>query len=900
MAALEKHRMALLLDIVPNHMGVGSDNHWWMDVLENGEASLYSKYFDINWQPLQPELRGRVLLPVLGDHYGRVLENGELRLFFDGDAGTFSIRCVDNLFPVAPRSYQAVLEHDLQRLEDRLGAQHNGYLELRNLISSFANLPDRSETMADKLQTRYRNKEVNKRMLARLCRETPEVRQFIEENVILFNGDSGRPESYDLLHDLLEGQAYRLAYWRVAADEINYRRFFDINDLAGLRMENKEVFDDTHRLVLDLVSTGKLDGVRVDHPDGLYDPGQYFCRLQRAAAGELADDYFSAPAPEDGEQKKAALYVVVEKILADFENLPADWPVNGSTGYDFASLVGGLFVDAEAEDAMTALYHRFIGGRLDFAELVYQNKKLIIRVAMAGELNVLTSMLYRIAQASRHTRDFTLNRLREALTEIVACFPVYRTYIASGSIMKSDTDIIDRAVAEAAAREQLEDAGVFDFIGSVLLLRNVRDEHDLQSRLVFVKKLQQYTGPVMAKGFEDTSFYIYNRLLSLNEVGGNPNRFGVSLAAFHRANQDRQRHWPHAMINSSTHDSKRSEDVRARINVLSEMVREWEQKILLWNTQHHALKTHLDGMTAPAKNDEYAFYQNLLGAWPPALAEGEARQGFIARMNDCMLKTIREAKEHTSWINPDAAYEQAMTDFITGVLARESSWFQDDFLPFQEEVAWFGMLNSLSQVLLKLTSPGVPDIYQGNEIWRFCLVDPDNRRPVDFEKRRNMLDVILEKSVAAPAARSDFLKEMLDSMADGRAKMYITALLLQCRKSWWDAFAQGAYLPLEVKGAQREHLCAFARKHGERLVVVAAPRLFRKLMQGERTLPLGEDAWGDTAVMLPEDAAGLTLENLFTGEKMEPASLEKPNLKAARILRSWPVGLLLGGPAGRS
>jgi len=890
-ATLEQHHMALLLDIVPNHMGIGSDNQWWMDVLENGEASIHVDFFDINWQPLQPELAGRVLLPVLGDHYGKVLENNELTLCFQATAGTFSIRYYDHQFPVAPGTYPAILGHDLRRLEHRLGSQHSGYLELQNLISSFANLPSRHEISEEERQVRHRNKEVNKRILARLCREHPEIRQFIEENVILFNGEPDKTESHDQLHTLLENQPYRLAFWRVAADEINYRRFFDINDLAGLRMEKIKVFQETHRLVMDLINTGKLDGLRVDHPDGLFDPYQYFCRLQNAVTGEpLAD--LETSRIDTRKKQHAPLYVVVEKILANFEHLPDSWPVNGSTGYDFANMLNGLFVDASSEKAMTTIYHRAVGGRMDFDEILYESKKLIIRSAMAGELNVLTSELYRQAQSNRTTRDFTLNRLRDALTEIVANFSVYRTYIAGKKIPKRDINFITWSVARAKKRQPLEDISVFDFILSVLLLQNMKADSDLQGYLYFVMKFQQYTAPVMAKGMEDTCFYIYNRLLSLNEVGGDPKRFGTSVAGFHRTNQDRIQHWPHAMLNTSTHDSKRSEDVRARINVLTEMPQEWQQRFFNWSKLNRPLKSQLGERLAPTKNDEYAFYQNLLGSWPSTLLAGGVRREFIRRITEYMLKAIRESKEHTSWMNPNESYEKAMVRFVEGSLAEENGAFINDFLAFHLDISWFGMLNSLSQVLLKLAAPGVPDIYQGNELWRYCLVDPDNRRPVDFQKRRVLLNDLLERLAADPGEKSLFLQELLDNPEDGRAKMVSTAIALRFRNSWKNVFEQGDYLPLEVQGEKQLHLCAFARKSGERMVIAAVPRLCCNLLQGKRIFPLNDSVWGDTAILLPPDFAGVAFQNVFSDERLQTAAEDGPTLKASQVFSSWPVGLL--------
>jgi (1->4)-alpha-D-glucan 1-alpha-D-glucosylmutase len=874
-------------------MGVGSDNHWWMDVMENGEASLYADYFDINWHPVQPDLAGCLLLPVLGDHYGTVLESGQLSLFFDENTGNFSINYFEHCFPIDPKTYSVVLGYDLDRLEDRLGKQHTGFLELQTLGNAFDNLPGRQENGDDKRHMRHRNKEVNKRVLVRLCREHPAIRNFIEENVLLFNGESARPESYDLLHGLLEIQAYRLAFWRVATDEINYRRFFDINDLAGLRMQDNTVFHETHRLVFDLITTGKIDGLRIDHPDGLYDPYKYFCRIQ-ASAAEASFDHLNFSQQEAAQPAEILLYVVVEKILAQFEHLPENWPINGTTGYDFSNLLNGLFIDAASEKIMTTTYHRFIGRKIDFDDLSYKCKKLIIHYSMAGELNVLASELYRLARADRHTRDFTLNRLMEALTEIVASFPVYRTYIARDRIQKSDIQFIEWAVAAAKNRGLADDVSVFDFIKDVLLLREREGEFPKMNYSDFVHKFQQYTGPVMAKGLEDTTFYIYNRLVSLNEVGGEPKRFGTSVTAFHRTNLDRMRYWPYAMLNTSTHDSKRSEDVRARINVLSEMPYEWRKRTSLWGKLNRPAKSQINGIAAPNKNDEYGFYQNLLGAWPIGAPEDEhTQQNFMQRMREYMVKASREAKVHTSWMTPNDAYEQALIRFVEKTLKDTNTPFLRDFLSLQGDISRFGMLNSLSQVLLKLTVPGVPDIYQGNELWQFCLVDPDNRRPVDFNKRQSLLQNLLDRCRETSGDRIPLLQEMLAQLPDGRAKIYVIAESLAFRRSNHDLFAKGAYLPLEAVGSKAAHICAFARKFADQLAIIVAPRCFFKLLQGKMELPPGKTVWGNTEIKLPAEIDGSQFENVFTQETIRTEQ-EKGTLQVSDILGSWPIALFGG------
>jgi len=728
-----------------------------------------------------------------------------------------------------------------------------------------------------------------------LCREAPEVAVFIEENVIYFNGEPGRPNSFDPLEKLLAQQVFRLAFWRVASDEINYRRFFDINDLAGIRMERKEVFEATHGLVLDLIATGKIDGLRIDHPDGLYDPGGYFSNLQNAAGGLSTDQRQNAePQPRRARQAALPLYVVVEKILAASEQLPDDWMVHGTSGYDFSCLLNGLFVDRSARAEITAIYHRFIGREIDFAGLVHDSKRRIIKTAMAGEINVLCDQLHRLAKQNRYTQDYTLNSLREALIEIVAFFPVYRTYCTADSLSESDRQHVEVAIDRAKNNQKTEDTSIYDFIKSVLLLETSLLEDDSQQTVTFdfVLKFQQYTGPIMAKGLEDTAFYIYNRLVSLNEVGSDPCCFGVSVAAFHAANRARCERWPSAMLNTSTHDSKRSEDVRARINVLSEIPSKWRDALNRWQGINRDKKTVTAQGAAPSLNDEYALYQNLLGVWPFGEMTAEDREVFRQRFTDFMLKAAREAKVHTSWVYQNAEYEGAMTHFIGQLLEGEDRAFLDDFTGFQKDIAWFGMINSLSQLLLKLTSPGVPEIYQGNEIWRLCLVDPDNRRPVDFEKRMGLLNelgqVMGDPSIT-PASR---MENLLRTADDGRVKMYLLLKTLTYRRNNPDLFEHGSYLPLAVKGAGKEYVCAFARKYKEQTIIVAVPRLVARLLEGKTgRWPLGGEVWGDTTILLKKPRKGHIFKNILTDEEIIVPENGR-SLAAADLFSQFPVALL--------
>ncbi|RMD71099.1 MAG: malto-oligosyltrehalose synthase, partial [Gammaproteobacteria bacterium] len=857
--SLLERGMGQILDTVPNHMGVmGCDNAWWLDVLENGQASLYADYFDIDWHPVTEALRGKMLVPVLGDHYGTVLARGELKLTFD--EGAFTIRYYEHCFPLDPQTYPHILGYGLELLTARLGEDDPALMEFQSLISAFGHLPPHSEGRRALREERHRDEEVHKKHLAALCQASPAIQEFIEANVVAIGGIEGEPRSFDFLHSLLEKQPYRLAYWRVAADEINYRRFFDINDLAGLRQENPEVFEATHRFIFELIASGKVHGLRIDHPDGLYAPAAYYQSLQQNVCTIAGDG--------DGE---LPCYLVIEKILAGYEQL-RPWPVHGTTGYEFANLVNGLFVYAEAEREMDRAYQRFIGHRLDFDEVLYASKKLIIRGALSSEMTVLANLLDRLTESDPHTRDFTLNGLRDALTEVVACFPVYRTYVTGEEYTEEDRRFVEWAVAQAKKRRASGEVSIFDFIRDILLLDGIaeKDAAYRAQAVRFAMKFQQYTAPVMAKGMEDTAFYRYHRLISLNEVGGDPRRFGVSLAAFHHANAMRARHWPHAMLTLSTHDTKRSADVRARINVLSELPGEWRQAVARWGRINRSRRRSTDGTAIPSRNDEYLLYQTLVGAFPPG-GLGEVELGvFTERIEQYMLKAIKEAKEHTSWINPDQAYEEGVTHFVRAILDPRGP-FLDDFLPFQRRIAHFGYLNSLAQVLLHLTAPGVPDIYQGDELWNFSLVDPDNRRPVDYSLRRRLLEEIRE---AAPAA-------LLGNLEDGRIKLFVIWKTLSLRAQDPLLFQEGDYLPLHAEGAKADHLCAFARRRGDRWCIAAVPRWTARLL-GREDLPLGE-VWEDTALILPEP---LRIEHAFTGEV-----LEGDRLKARELFARFPVAL---------
>ena len=880
-SALHEHGMGQILDIVPNHMGVmGSDNAWWLDVLENGQASIYADYFDIDWEPLKDELQGKVLVPVLGDQYGTILDRGELHLSFDTERGEFNLHYQQHRFPINPREYPRILGHGLNRLKQVVAPENSDLLELESLISAFGHLPTRNETAPEQRGERLRDKEIHKRRLAALCGRSPQITAFLEENTVALNGTVGDPRSFDQLHELIKAQAYRLAYWRVAADDINYRRFFDVNDLAALRQENHAVFEATHRFIFQLLKDGKINGLRVDHPDGLYDPAGYFSRLQKAGEVQTA---------ENGSKSG---FVLIEKILTGNENLPTAWPISGTTGYEFMNLVNGLFVDQKAVGRMDRIYRAFVGHSVDFEEMVYDSKKIVMHGALTSELNVLANTLSRIALANRHTCDFTLNSLREALSEIAACFPVYRTYISAEQVSPSDRIYIEQAVECAKRNSAAADISVYDFIREVLLTRQGAGRADFYRRGVidFAMKFQQFTSALMAKGLEDTSFYRYHRLSSLNEVGGDPRRFGVSIDDFHNANRERFANWPHTMLATSTHDTKRSEDVRSRINVLSEIPLLWRRKVRRWRDMNAARKRSINGMEAPSRNDEYLLYQTLVGAWP--LETDLPCEHFCRRIQDYMLKAAREAKEKTSWANQNVQYEGALVDFVAAVLSGfDSGEFLADFLPFQRRVAQFGMLNSLSQTLLKLTLPGVPDLYQGSELWDFSLVDPDNRKSVDYEKRKSMLHQLQGRSSACPDETQAQLLELTQNMNDGRIKLYLTWKTLRVRNENPGLFDKGKYVRLEVSGSRKEHIVAFARQHHKQAAIVVVPRMCARLMSTEDGLLVKPSLWEDTRVIVSDVHGIRSMRDVFTGETL---TLDESNsILISSLLARFPFTLLV-------
>jgi (1->4)-alpha-D-glucan 1-alpha-D-glucosylmutase len=693
---------------------------------------------------------------------------------------------------------------------------------------------------------------------------------------------------------LIEAQPYRLAFWRVAGEEINYRRFFDIDKLAAIRVELPQVFQATHQLIFRFLAEGKATGLRVDHPDGLWDPAAYFRQLQQSYATQriqpLDDTSLNSsrmPAPP------WPLYVVAEKILSKGESLPEDWAVYGTTGYDFLNQVNGIFVEPANREAVDKIYRDFIGKETNFRNLINSTKKMTMLISLASEINSLSHELDRISERNRHYRDFTLNSLTFAIREVIACLSVYRTYndASTGTVAERDQKYIEAAVEEAKRRNPRTARALFDFIQETLLLRNLQHFHveDRRQVIDFVMELQQLTGPVTAKGVEDTAFYVYNRLTSLNEVGGDPEQFGLPLESFHRQNVTRQRHWPHSMLTTSTHDTKRSEDVRARINVLSEIPPEWGTAVERWSRINADKKSGVDGELAPDRNDEYLFYQTLVGAWPAESCTAKEYADFRERMAAYMQKAIKEAKVHTSWVNPNEAYDHAVSRFVKEVLVADpKNSFLSDFMYFHRRVAYAGMLNSLAQTLLKIASPGAPDFYQGTELWDFSLVDPDNRRPVDFGKRMKLLEELKQRE---KEDRPSLIQDLLTQWVDGKMKLYVTYKGLGFRRSHRSLFEAGNYIPIDAFDGTRDHICAFVQRKGKAWALVAVPRLITKLLRGERP-PLGEETWGSSALVLPEDAPECWL-NILTGEELKVIPSEQRKLlPLASALQSFPLALL--------
>ncbi len=847
--AIREKEMGWLQDIVPNHMAVDHANPYLVDVLENGPSSRYYHFFDIVWDHFYDILHNRLLVPVLGSFYGEALEKGELRLVYDEEG--FSVNYFTLRFALRIESYRTLLTPCQEELRDELGEESPDYVQLLGVLYVLETL-----RTAEGDLDRYNQIKFIKNALWNLYRKNRTVRKKIDDLVALHNGTPGDKESFTPLDTLLAEQNFRLSFWKVASEEINYRRFFSINDLISLRAERSDVFDQTHRMVLDLARQGRFTGLRIDHIDGLCDPAGYLQRLRE----ELGD-----------------IYLVVEKIVEPDEPLPP-WPVEGTTGYEFMNRVAGVLCRKKSQKAFARLYGSFTGLDDDYEELVYEKKKLIVERHMMGDINNLSHILKDIAGRHRYGSDITMYGLRRSLIEIMAFFPVYRSYFRLDEGRETDRRYVRRAIH--LAREKNPGlANEFRYLEKILLLDfdDFLPQEEKSQWLHFIMRFQQFTGPLMAKGFEDTLLYVFNPLLSLNEVGGSPDRFGFTREEFHTYQKRRAAEWPHALSATATHDTKRGEDVRARLNVLTEIPQEWGRHIKSWSRINRPHKGRVGRRKMPSANDEYFLYQTLLGTWPFGDFD---RCAYLERLREYAVKAVREAKVHTAWIKPDQEYEQTYLDFIEKILADEA--FLQEFLPFQRRIAGFGIVNSLSQILLKLAAPGVPDIYQGTELWDFSLVDPDNRRPVDFEHRRR---VLAQLETAAEANLAGLLEELLHTAHDGRIKLYLLWRALCLRRRLAPLFEKGDYLPLAAKGARAEHLVAFVRRHDEGQIATLAPR-FPATLDPQGGWPLGE-IWAETELLFPPQSAG-TWRDAFTGREV----VVPERCPLAELLAHFPVALL--------
>jgi len=862
-AALQSHSLGQLLDFVPNHMGVGgSDNPLWLDVLEWGADATHAGWFDIEWDTQRRYLHNKLLVPLLGDHYGIELERGALELRYDDSDGSFAVWAyATHKLPISPPHYARILGSD--------------HAELEQLADAFAWLPNWHLQMA-------RRATELKAQLAALVHERPDVREALENRLARFRGREGNASGWRELDALIQRQHWRIAYFRAAADDINYRRFFNINDLAGLRVELPEVFDHAHQRILRLVKDGVIDGLRIDHIDGLLDPKGYLDRLQRRVAARREHTAGIDEGP---------FYLVVEKILAAHETLRADWATDGTTGYDFLNQMTALLVDSAAQSAFNDFYWQFTDEQRAFDELGRLCKLHIMDNEMSGELHVLSRDMARLARQNPRTADFTQSLLMRAIKQLIACFPVYRTYMdASATIDAADERDMGWALTQARRHETEIDPSVFNFLEHVLTARLVqqpRSGYSRQSLLRCVARLQQYSGPVAAKGLEDTAFYRYNRFIALNEVGGDPARFGAKLAAFHRANQFRAQHWPHAMLATSTHDTKRGEDARARLAALSEFPQEWARQVPIWSRILRGPGATNDAageLLEPDRNDEYLLYQVLLGSWPSELLEEQHCQGeplkvYSERVRATMLKSMREARLYTSWAFPNARYEDAMSALIDAALTRSRAGpFLAAFLPFAREVAHVGARNSLIQTVVKLTAPGVPDIYNGSELWDFSMVDPDNRRPVDYATRARLL---AEVNSASHPDRGAQLAEWLREWPDGRIKLAVTRTLLHHRASFAELYRLGEYLPLTASGPRGEQLGAYLRHHASQTVLIAFARHPRWFGAGSFD--------EETFLPLAGTLAGRSWREILTGSAVAASD----RLMPATLFAHLPVAVLV-------
>ena len=909
---LHDRQMGLILDVVPNHMHIGPENEWWMDILESGPASKFADYFDIAWRNHPREtLHGKVLLPILDEPYGKAIRAGRLRPFFAD--GTFGISIDQNRLPIDPRTYLMFLEPALSSFRLDRPDDDIAVLELQSIVTAVRHLPPRNDMEPAHVTEARAEVLVIKRRLRDLVQQVPEIQGHFENAANQLAGELGSPDSFSGLIELLDAQAYRPCFWRVALDEINYRRFFDVNDLAAVAAESVEVFEAIHVKPFQWLREGIVDGLRIDHVDGLLNPAEYLERLQKyhllscaqlicekQADLHTGDGDIDKPWPElrslvldELDQRptvERGLYVVVEKILGTNESFPKSWTCDGTTGYEFLNDVNGLFVDIDKEEALTRVYTRFTGQADDFEDITYSGKLQILRTSMTSELSVLAHRLDRLAQADWGTRDFTLNGLRHALEEFIACFPVYRSYIVDEA-SPSDKIVIARAARRARLRNPQVGREVFDFIRDTLLLKSppggTATPEYVQQQKRFAGKFQQLTAPIMAKGVEDTALYRFNRLVSLNEVGGEPAQYGRTTDELHSTFVARAATSPFALSPLATHDTKRADDVRARINVISELPDEWERRIHEWRKLTHQFKIEVDdGQIAPDMNEEYLIYQTLIGTWSGDLAQVQA-DTYVKRIQAYFLKAVREAKVHSSWINPQEDYDAAISQFIASILTSSSAEdFRQSLDQFVRLIEEPGRMNSLAQVLIRCTAPGVPDIYQGTETWDDSLVDPDNRRPVDYHNLR-LGQQRIKAFIGSPVGtRKEQLSQLMNCLD---AKQFVTHVVLQLRVSFPELFRDGEYIPLEVTGPDSSHVFGFLRRDSHTTVLVLIPRLVAGLASRNEQNILTTLSQLTADLVLPESGLCGGWTNVFTGEVIDLPNVRIP---VGTIFDKCPVGLL--------
>jgi (1->4)-alpha-D-glucan 1-alpha-D-glucosylmutase len=848
-AALKQHDLGLILDFVPNHVAVHfADNPWWLDVLEWGPASPYAASFDIDWEQLPYRARGGVLLPIIGSSYGQALERGEIELRYDAEDGSFSAWYYEHRLPIAPERYGAILRTIVKEAAAENNAAGKQILELASHLRGLRH-PNRKEAPAFKAE----------------LKAIGGGAEVIARGLAAFRAGPDRAAPTSALHHLLERQHYKLGHWRLASSDINYRRFFDVNTLAGLRVEDAGTFEAIHRLVKRLISEGRLQGLRLDHIDGLCDPAQYFQRLRRLIRDAQRD-------------QAKPFYMVIEKILGEHEKLPSFSGVHGTTGYEWMNAITQALVDGKGLEPLDEIWRQISNQSPKLEPVLKEAKRRVLETLLTSEFTVLTRLLARIASGHYSTRDYSADSLRQALELYVLHFPVYRTYLTSSAPTEHDRVLVSGTIEKARAEWFAADDGIFDFLRDTLtmdLIKPGRAAHSAPRVRRFALKVQQFTGPMMAKSLEDTTFYRYHRLLTLNEVGGNPAAKALSVDALHALMRTRAKEWPHGMTATATHDTKRGEDARARLLALAEIPGEWASAVSRWKILNAPHLVTSGEIRAPSATFEYLLYQALLGAWEPN------DKAFPERMQAYALKAAREGKQETSWLNPNQAYEAGLKRFIKRILDSErSAEFLDSLRTLAQRISLLGALNSLSQITLKATLPGVPDFYQGTELWDFSLVDPDNRRPVDFAARASAL-----ASLQTP----DWTRLVRD-WPDGRLKLAWTRHLLKLRAELADVFAHGDYQPLEVSGPQRDHIIAFARRHGRDAVIIAAAKSFAPLTEGGRMWPRAKAFSGTLNIKgytTEGDADELQLETLFRSLpvavlKATFAGASKPARKRAR------------------